>query len=608
MISSNFFEKGDEARMFWRVNESFGELTGDVSRSYNTVFKQTDNYKIQCTYTIDEYGVINRKDVLKNITDKTINITSLKSRFVFEGGEYDVYTQYNNWQTESMGSWQNLVTGVTASCTSTRSTQNAAPIVALWSRQQNRAAVIHLLPNCSWEIKVTRVGLPQRLSKILVEIGPIDYNMNLEVAPGEEICLPEIICYETCNKIDLDCYKLHNYMHTNYPRRELPIIYNTWMYRYTDFTPELLLNQAELASNMGIEYFVIDAGWFGKEGAYWFDTVGDWSENPVGGLRGEMKQFSDNVRNMGLKFGFWMEPERASASSESVKKHPEYYLKSNSKDMYFLDFANADARNWMLETIVNLIDMYGAEYIKFDYNDDLFYDEKRTSFYRYYTGFDIFMSELKKRRPNVYLTGCAGGGERTELAYKETILRLPPQGFERWTCIHSLEEYEDFYKPFTAESHKPYNRLVACCDAWWYDIAGVHPSYLEAYHTCGPIGFSCDLTKISEADRKCFAEFIASVKKKREFWKKAVARKICDTDTVTVFQYSDMNLTEIVLNIISNETLQNGITVYPVVDDKKLYIVNGERKMRGKEIIELGIDVPINGWKEMSKIELVEVK
>lgn len=626
MLTKRFFEKGEDSRMFFRVSGSFGEMVGELSRDENTVFKKTDKYIVSCSYKSDEYGVITRKDVFKNTSDEKLTLTSLKSRFVFEGGEYDVYTQYNNWQSESIGAWQPLVTGVTASVSSTRSTQNASPFVVLWSRQQNKGAVIHLLPNCSWEIKVTRIGLPQRLSKVLVELGPSDYDFNLEVQPNEKILLPEIICYETANKLDFDCYKLHNYMHLNYPRREMPIIYNTWMYKYTHFTPELLLKQAELASEMGIEYFVIDAGWFGREGIGWFAAVGDWEENPVGGFKGTMKEFADKIRKMGLKFGFWIEPERASPVTNAIKDNPEYYIKSNSDDMYYLDFGNQEAREWMLDKITVLINTYGIKYIKFDYNADLFYDERKSAFYHYHQGFDIFMKELRKLHPDVYFTGCAGGGERTELLnytrydsfwpsdnespysemrmYKETILRLPPQGFERWTCVHSLEKYEDFYEPFSTLSYKPTGRMVACCDAWWYDIAGVHPSYLDAYQTCGPIGFSCDLTRISEADRLHFKEFIKDVKNKRGFWKNAVARIICDTESVTVYQYSDMSLSDIVVQVVSNEALQNSITVYPVVCENETYILNGETKLSGKEILEEGIEVPVNGWKEMSQITL----
>jgi len=629
MLSANFFKKGEEARMFWRAAGSFGEMIGDISREDNSVFKTTDEYKIECSYSVDECGVITRNDVFKNISDDMINLTSLKSRFVFDGGEYEVYTQYNNWLSESMGAWQPLVTSISASVGSTRSTQDATPFMVIWNKQQNRGVVIHILPNCAWEMKVSRIGFANKISRILVELGPIDYNMNLEVKPGEEIKLPQIICYETANRVDFDCYKLHNYMHTNYPRREMPTVYNTWLYRFTDFTPELLMEQAKIAAEMGIEYFIIDAGWFGRDGVRWFNAVGDWSENPVGAFGGNMKGFAEEIRKLGLKFGLWVEIERASAQSLSVKEHPEYYLKSNYRDMYFLDMANPDARKWAIELISDLVETYGMEYIKFDYNDNLYNDEKQSSLYRYYEGYIKFIEDLRKKYPDMYFNCCASGGMHTDLnnyihydsfwpsdnenpyymmrLYKDTILRLPPQGFERWNCVHSLEKYNDFYKPFSAESGKAAERMVACGDALWYDIVGVHPSFMEAFHTGGPLCFSCDLTLISKEDRKRFAKAITAAKNRDKFWKKAVARKLCDTDTITVYQYSDMALTDIIVQVVSGEALQNLITVYPEVCEDKIYLLNGETKLSGKDIKTDGIDIPITGWNEMSSITLEEV-
>lgn len=628
MLTQKFFLKGDNAKMFWRGAGSFGEINGEILRDAQSLGVRSETYTVTCTYSEDKNGVITRDDVFKNISNGDIELTSLKSRFVFEGGEYEVYTQYNNWQTENIGSWQPLVTGITASCASTRSTQDAAPFIVLWSKQQSRGVVFHLLPNCAWEIKVTHVGLPQRLSKVMVELGPIDYNMSIKLAPGEEVKLPQIICYETGSRLDFDCYKLHSYMHRNYPRREVPMIYNTWMYKYTAFTPELLYKQAQLAAKMGLEYFVIDAGWFGREGMNWFDTVGDWVENTTGGFYGKMKEFADKIRALGLKFGLWLEPERATDISRSVEEHPDYYIADG--DQRFLDFANKEAREWMLSVVSNLIDTYGIEYIKFDYNANLFYDKLRSSFMKYYEGFDSFMKALRQRYPNLYMTGCAGGGERTELAnyirydsfwpsdnespyeemriYKESLYRMPPQGFERWTCVHSLKGYDDFYAPYTVESKRPSEKIIACCDAWWYDIAGVHPSYLDAYHTGGPIGFSCDLSEISDKDFEHFKEVIAVHKSKRDFWKTAVARIIADTDSVTVYQYSDEELTDIVVQIVSDKAFQNEITVYPVVCADKMYLVNEETKMSGAQILREGIDACVKGWHEMTQLCLKEIK
>ena len=45
-----------------------------------------------------------------------------------------------------------------------------------------------------------------------------------------------------------------------------------------------------------------------------------------GAFAGRMKEFSEKVHEMGMKFGLWFEIERAVADSESVKLHPDYYI------------------------------------------------------------------------------------------------------------------------------------------------------------------------------------------------------------------------------------------------------------------------------------------
>ena len=202
-------------------------------------------------------------------------------------------------------------------------------------------------------------------------------------------------------------------MHNNFPRKEMPLFYNTWLYKFTDFTPEDLFLQAEYASKLGLEYFVVDAGWFGNGEQDWFTTVGDWEENLQGGLWGRMKELSKKVNDLGMKFGLWFEPERAAEASKSVKNHPGFYFKEG--EHYFLDFSNPDARNYILNKMTSMISEYNIDFIKFDFNADMFFDVNKKSFIDHFKGVIIFLSEIRKHHPGIYLSGCAGGGERTEL-------------------------------------------------------------------------------------------------------------------------------------------------------------------------------------------------
>lgn len=632
MFTKTFFEKGNNSKCFFRGYGSFGEIKGEVVRDGNTILNKTTDYKIQSKYEVDEYGVCTRNDLFTNTSHRDIEVNCLKSRFIFDGGEYQVYTQFCNWQAESKGIWQPLSTSVSVSGASIRTVQDGAPFLALWSEQENRGFALHLVPNSAWEIKVSQVGRLGKYTQIVVEAGIMDYNFAVTLAPGETISMPELICYEFKNKTDMDCYKLHNYFHTHYPRRQMPIIYDTWMFCFDHVGCENVSAQIPLAAELGVEYFFVDAGWFGK-GKDWSDSVGDWSENTTGAFCGNMAIIADKVRSAGMKFGLWIEPERAKAGSESVKAHPEYYIHGDvHAESYFLDFANAEAREWMLGVIFDLIERYGIEYIKDDFNADMYFDTRHEAYLRYREGHKKFIEAIRDRYPDIYLSSCAAGGMRMELnnyklfdsswpsdnenpydemkIYKETILRIPPQGFERWVAVHSLEGFKPFYRSFAGSNRGNIERLIACGDAIWKHLVGVQPSFLDGYMTGGPVGFSCDLALVSPEMRSHFKEFVAKTKENREFWKTAVVRILCDTPTVTVFQYSDMELSRLVLQLFTDHTQQDNFRIYPVLNEEKNYRINDGEVYSGKEIMEEGIAIsslPGDNWREMLEVTLQEI-
>lgn len=635
MLSSSFFKNADDIRRLFDVVGLKECLYGAPVHADGKVTFDSADYRLETVYEQDENGVFARRDLLENTTDHPITFTTALSRFCFEGGEYEVYTQYNAWQNESTGAWQPLVTSVTAVGRYNRMAQNAAPFLVLWSAQENRGVAFHLIADCSWKMSATRESKYAKYARTVVEMGMLEDGA-VTLAPGEKLVFPEIICYEITNKTDMDAYKLHAYMHKRYPRRTVPVIYNSWMYRFDHFTFDDIFSQIALAADLGVEYFVIDAGWFGK-GASWTKSVGDWSENMTGAFAGRMIEVADEVRRKGMKFGLWLEPERADAASDSVQAHPEYYV--HAHDWYpccAFDFTNPEAREWMLGVIGGLIEHYGVAYIKNDDNVDMLWDPKHASYREYHEGHNAFIEELRRRYPDLYITNCAGGGGRLELStyryydsswpsdnespyvemrmYKESILRMPPQNFEKWTAIHSQKGFEKFYASFgQSPVGQKEERVVACGDAVWKHVEAVPLSYLKGYMTGGPIGFSCDLSLVSEHVFSELRDKVAAFKKEREFWRTAVARILCDTPTVTVYQYSDMALSKVVVQLFTGKTLQDVFRVYPVLDPDASYRMQDGTILMGKEIMEEGIRLQIGKpgedvWNEMVEVILEKVE
>jgi hypothetical protein len=431
---------------------------------------RTDSVVMTAEIDADENGVYLRRDTVTNKSDSLVTLTSIKSKFVLPDGDYEIYTQYNLWQKESAGGWQPLVTGVYSRVDSVRTAVGAAPVMAVWNRQSNRGIVFHLPATYSWMMSVQRVDLGGGKCQVEIVMGPHAKSFALKLVPAESLEYSKIIYYEFRNKTDLDCYKLHRYMNKRYPRRSLPVLYNTWLATFDRFTYDTLLEQAILASQIGVEYFIVDAGWYGEVGRWWA-CVGDWKENQNGAFAGRMKEFSEKVHEMGMKFGLWFEIERAVADSESVKLHPDYYIPYRGQ--YFVNFANPKATNYILDLLDDRIRRYSIDYIKFDFNANIFDDTDSQAFIGYYKGYIEFIRELKKRHPDLYLTNCASGGMRMEFAngllfdsfwlsdnqcayegiriFRDTLLRMPPQWIEKWAVIRSLTDFTPHYGGGTTE-------------------------------------------------------------------------------------------------------------------------------------------------------------
>ena len=589
----------------WKILGDFPCEKGTFFSDSREATYETSRYTVKTEYKADDFGVFRLSGVFSAKED--IILRNLDMRLNLGGGEFEVYTQYNGWQNESVGKWQSLNTSVLAEGKYSRTSSGANPFMAIWNRQTNRGMAFHLLPDFAWEMKASYEISGGECADALVEIGINKENLSISLKKGESIKTPDIILYEFENKPDMDCYKLHNWWHNNYSKKPVPITYNTWLSNFDKISYENVNKQIGIASRLGVEYFVIDAGWFGK-GDNWWDSRGDWSENLTGGLCGRMIDISNEVREQNMKFGLWFEIESASPNSEIVKKHPEFFIIRD--DLCFLDFANENACRYIIEAVSRNVEKYGIEYIKFDYNQDMRYDDGGRAFIDYFKGYFNTIKELKTKYPGIFFENCASGGQRMNLRncacfdgfwpsdnespyeqlriFKDTVLRLPPQYFDRWVTITSTENFEPVYENQDTE------KILACNDATWGGIVGVHKSFLCGFLTGGQVGISCDLTKLSEDLILTFKTHISKIKEERDFWNNAVCRILAGTDDILALEYSDMEFNEIKIEVFYFKTRQNKVVVYPKLNEAKKYRLNDEI-ITGGDIAKDGIEVPIAG-------------
>ena len=120
-------------------------------------------------------------------------------------------------------------------------------------------------------------------------------------------------------------------MSPNSETRKPYIFYNTWNFQernkhwyqkpyLADMTMERMLQEIEIAHQIGIEVFVIDAGWFEK--------TGDWQPSKTR-FQDELKTVKAKLDSYGMKLGLWFNPTVAAKSSSMLAKNKDY-LKTNN--------------------------------------------------------------------------------------------------------------------------------------------------------------------------------------------------------------------------------------------------------------------------------------
>lgn len=598
----SFDGKAGGSGLFYACGD-FGVVDAPTTYSHlqqaGTETYRYSNEKIALVATFEhqQNGAVIRRDYLENLTDAPVVLYALCSRFRLDGNDYEVYTQYNAWEHESRGSWQKLVTQISATSQGIRTCDGAAPMMALHNLHSGQNTVFHLLPNAQWKMVARKFPESQK-ERIVVEAGFNNENMHLTVFPGEKIYLPKIIFFSAKSKIDLDAYKLHEVYNALYPRKKMPVVYNSWLYCFDNLDVDDLLKQVDCAAELGIEAFMIDAGWFGN-GEGWFKSVGDWSENLLSGPKGRLMEISRRVRSHGMVFGLWFEPERAGVNCVAAKEHPDYYIGGT-----LLDFSKPDAVDYMLDVISAQIEKYQIGWLKLDFNGTTPLDPSGNAFYRYMQGQRRFVETLKKTYPDLYITNCASGGYRMELEQgtmsdsfwlsdnqgpyegirivKDTLKRMPTGLIERW----NVQKYSE---GFPSYGHKePVGVMFSCNNATWDFILNVDDSFTQGFINNGPIGFSCDLVSMPASYQEMWKTHIARFKENREFYKTATARILVDREDITAIQYADPALERCEIQVFTKTIYAENLIVYPVLDSLKKYSFDGN-VVDGTELCENGI-------------------
>lgn len=364
----------------------------------------------------------------------------------------------------------------------------------------------------------------QGTTRLLTGINP--ENFRWQLSAGEQLESPEaVITYSDSGFSMISCH-MHQFVREHIVRgrwkyKERPILLNSWEAAYFKFNEARLLKLAKAGKEVGIELFVMDDGWFGRRDN---DTcsLGDWTVNRQK-LPGGIRQLSAKVRELGMQFGIWVEPEMVNEDSDLYRTHPDWAVQIPGRDhslgrnQMLLDFTRAEVRENIIGQMSHVFSEGKISYVKWDMNrhfSDIYSvalaaGRQGEFSHRYIIGLYQVMAALTEKFPHILFESCASGGNRFDLG----ILCYMPQiwASDNTDAISRLDiqrGYSYGYPQSVTGAH------VSGCP----NHQTLRNTPLETrFHVAafGVLGYECNLCEMKKEELTAIREQIQLYKKRR---------------------------------------------------------------------------------------------
>ena len=361
--------------------------------------------------------------------------------------------------------------------------------------------------------------------------------------------IPGALLSEFSGHFDYAAIPIKKFIRKNLSRQlpnDWPLIqYNDYYATFGKFDENLLIKAARNAAQIGCEVFTIDCGWYGSHENW--NILGDWTVNKNKLPKG-LEPVINTVRNLGMKFGLWIEIESANKDSKIAKQHPDWMLPDTAMlgDRHTLNFGKNEVLEYAKSIIDRLMKDYNLDYIKMDYNTNPSkgsekYIGAQDPIYNHYQGLLKLWKYMRKKYPHLIIENCSSGSLRHDAStaaftdthwtsdniqnksnlainYGATLL-FPPETCSDWTVFPQRTEEN--------------NALDT-------------PSRFTINMT-GHLGLSGKIWQWSEQTKKIAAEKIAQYKKIRQFIKISNVYHLTpqpdykNPDSVMALQYNTPN-------------------------------------------------------------------
>lgn len=468
---------------------------------------------------------------VENISETRIKLESLASFSLgmlspFQAdsgtGKYKIHRYGSNWSAEGRHeartveelnlemSWQ--AAGMRALRFGNRGSMPVKeffPFVGFEDTEKKVLWGVQLLALGPWQLEVTRFCDFLNIDGGMLEREFGQWTKTL--APGEKYATMGAVL--SCVQGDIQDLmpRLTAYQEDDLPpapenEKGLPALFNDWCTFWGSGAEKDLLPIAERNRNLGLKYFVLDAGWF-TPGADACGGIGDWDVSKDKFPSG-MKSFTGKIRDMGYVPGVWFEFENCSKSSK-ISSRTDLLLQLDGAVIFhgatnFLDFRNPDVWGYLSEKLIAMLRENNFGYMKVDYNSSTGFgcdgqDSPPEEIRKHLEAVEKFFIKLRKELPQLVIEICSSGGHRLSPA---------------WTRLSSMSSFSDVHEgreaPIIAANVQ---QLIPLSHSQvWATLRKTNDSrrlhYSLASGMIGRLCLSGDMADLSEAQHRIVAEAV----------------------------------------------------------------------------------------------------
>ena len=577
-----------------------------------TLVDSLKNVKLILSYSVfEEFDAITRSVKIINESNEDVNINRVLSANVdFRDSDYELLQLSGAWARERYIIRKEIRSG-SQSIESRRGSSSHAqnPFMALvrkdTTEQHGEVYGFSLVYSGNFLANV-EVDMYEN-ARAQIGINPFDFTWLLK--SKEEFIAPEaVLVYSNEGLTGMshiyNCLYGKRLCKGKYRDEVRPILINNWEATYFDFNETKIKEIAREATNLGMELFVLDDGWFGKRDDD-NSSLGDWFVNEEK-LKGGLNKLATEINEMGLQFGLWFEPEMVSPISELYKEHPDWCIhipgrnRSEARRQLILDYSREDVCNYIIEKISEVLSSAPISYVKWDMNRNMSEigsaklpaNRQREVAHRYILGLYKVLEEITTRFPDVLFESCSGGGGR----FDPGMLYYMPQ---TWTSDNT-DAIERLKIQFGTSMVYP-NASIGCHVSAVpnHQVDRITPIETRGVVAMsGNFGYELDITKLPESEKEIIKEQVKLYKEIRETIQFGKCYRLSspfeNNDVAWMFISKDCE--EIIVSFVRTLAKPNSkfISLKLVgLDESSKYEILGENIIvGGDELMNIGLNVP----------------